>query len=435
MRAARLLAEIESAGTRRPAIAAWSLYTSESRRLILGIKDRETGNPHAPLTLAESVSLRYLLVWQDGRVSRGYLESDQFDGDPAGALDRAWAAAYDDPDAAHVAGPAELPDVATHDAGAAAVAGGDTVLFAERLADARDRMANSGVRTWSGSFSATEAESQLVTSAGFEARGRGTSIGWHLSLDGRIGDGYSSRAAETRVEYARRLERLLSLVAELRRDGRPMKAGTHPVLLHPRVVEEYVIDTLLSNLQGAAVAQRSGAFSPEQFGGSAAVFREDLGLRVNPLVPMRQGSYRFSSEGVPARAMSFIEGGRLLTPVLDLKYARRLGRSPTAVPVAADTLHFDGPPPVELERGLDLAAGGALVLSVLRVHTQDSTSGDFSLSAPQVLAVENGCFAGKLRATISGNLFEMLRREDLVWVSFPGEDTPGILYRGRIDPS
>jgi PmbA protein len=435
MKAERLLGEIGRRDSRRPVITAWSLYVTESRRLSLGVKDREAGNAHAPLTIAESTGLRYLLVWEDALVSRGYLEKSQFDGDPCAALLQARAAAYEDPDAAQVAGPAEVPDVGTHDDGAAAVAAGDTALFAERLAEARRLLAAEPVRTWSGSFSASEATSQLVTSAGFEARGRGTSIGWHLSLDGQIGDGYSSRAPETGDEFHERLSRLLSVAGELRRDGGGMDGGTHPILLHPRVVEEYVVDTLLSNLQGSTVAHRSGAFSPAQFGDGTPVFREDLGLRVDPLVPMRRGSYRFSSEGVPAAPTAFVEHGRLVSPILDLKYARRLGLPPTAVPVATDTLHLEGPPPIALDRALDLAGGGALVLSVLGVHTQDSTSGDFSLSAPQVLSVAAGGFAGKLKATISGNLFELLRRDDLQWVTFPGENTPGILYRGRIDPS
>ena len=50
----------------------------------------------------------------------------------------------------------------------------------------------------------------------------------------------------------------------------------------------------------------------------------------------------------------------------------------------------------------------ALILSVLGVHTQDFASGDFSLSAPQALALDGGGYGGRLRCTISGNLFDLL---------------------------
>ena len=46
-----------------------------------------------------------------------------------------------------------------------------------------------------------------------------------------------------------------------------------------------------------------------------------------------------------------------------------------------DTIFLEGPPATDLDDAVALADGGALVLSVLGVHTQDFTSGDFSLSA------------------------------------------------------
>jgi PmbA protein len=77
---------------------------------------------------------------------------------------------------------------------------------------------------------------------------------------------------------------------------------------------------------------------------------------------------------------------------------------------------------------------GALVLAVLGVHTQDRASGDFSLSAPQVLRVRGGKYVGRMRATISGNLFDLLRDDRLHLVRFPGEHSPGLLVSCRLDP-
>ena len=75
-----------------------------------------------------------------------------------------------------------------------------------------------------------------------------------------------------------------------------------------------------------------------------------------------------------------------------------------------------------------------MVLSVLGVHTQDSASGDFSLSAPQALKLEGGRYAGRLRGAISGNLFDVLRNEALRFVEFGDEPTPGMLFPCRFDP-
>jgi PmbA protein len=120
--------------------------------------------------------------------------------------------------------------------------------------------------------------------------------------------------------------------------------------------------------------------------------------------------------------------------VLSLKYARRLGLQPTPLPGGSDTMFFEGPPALTLTQALEQAGGGALILSVLGIHTQDSASGDFSLSAPQTLAIDAGELKGRVRATLSGNLFDMLSSPDLRFVDFEGENLPGLLCPCRLDP-
>ena len=112
-----------------------------------------------------------------------------------------------------------------------------------------------------------------------------------------------------------------------------------------------------------------------------------------------------------------------------------MGLEPTPLPLGADTIRFEGREEIPLSQALESAGGGALVLSVLGVHTQDGASGDFSLSAPQALGIDGGSFAGRLRATISGNLFQILESDELRFVRFEGEHTPGLLFPCRVDPT
>jgi len=412
----------------------WSVFASESRSLSLGIKDSEAGNPHVPVNVSESCGARYRLIWNDGLLSRGYAERRQLEVDPGRALEQARAAAYEDPDAAWVLGPTQVPEVEVFDRAAARVADGDTDPFVPRLDAVRQRIAERGFRTWSGSFSASAGDARLVTSAGLELTGGGTSIGWHVTVRGEAGDGFSARATEPDDEFASRLDRLMDTAALLEKEAPPMAGGMLPVILHPDVVEGYAIGTVLDNLSGSTVAHDEGHFRRDQFGSGKPVLREDLTLRLDPLLPLRRGTYRFTTEGVPAARCVYIDRGCLISPVLDLKYARRLGLDPTPVPVSLDTLFLEGPEPLSLDEAMVEASGGALVLSVLGVHTQDSASGDFSLSAPQVLGIGADGFTGKLKATISGNLFELLSAEDLSLVRFEGEHTPGLLVRCRLDP-
>jgi PmbA protein len=150
---------------------------------------------------------------------------------------------------------------------------------------------------------------------------------------------------------------------------------------------------------------------------------------------MKSGSYRFTQEGVPAGRCSFIREGRLIQPVLNLKYARRYGGSPTPVPTGNDTLHLEGPPELSEKEAYETGTGGVMVLSLLGVHTQDLASGDFSLASPQSLGIDRGKPDGRIRGTLSGNLFDLLRSDDLRLVRFTGEHTPGLLLRCRFDPT
>jgi PmbA protein len=431
----RLLDALRTTRSAGCTIAAWSVYVAGTRRASVGTKDRETGDPHAPLTLATSLTARFKLIWDDGRISRGSMERRAIEREPETVVAGARAAAYDDPDAVDVAGPAEFPDVPIHDAAAAAIAAGGVEAFAARLAAIRERVARHGIRTWSGSMHAAEGTARVVTSAGLDVVGTGTSAGWSATLDGELGAGHGTREIETVAALEIRLDRLITNVLGLRAQAAARSGGVVPVLLHPDVVEEYVLSVLLHNLDGAQVAHGTGAFRREQFDAAALVLRPDLTLRTDPCVPMAAGAYRFSQEGIPARPCAFVEAGRLRTPLLDLKYARRLGLAPTANPAAMDTIFLEGETPIGYDDALRSAAGGALVLSVLGVHTQDFTSGDFSLSAPQTLAVGPSGLEGRLRATISGNVFELLRAPELALVRFPGEHTPGLLVRCRLDPS
>jgi len=430
----RLLAALASFRGDGAAVRDWSLLATESRGLTFGVKDRELGNPHAPLALEESGDVRYRLVWSDGRVSRGNLERRQIEGDLSETLGYARAAAYDDPDAAWVLGSRPMPEVAMLDDDAAALARGDTGLLADRLERVRSRIEREAIRTWSGSFSAHDSTARVLTSAGLDAQARGTVVGWHVVVNGEIGDGFSARRAEAEAAFEARLERLLELARRLERPGPTIPAGARPVLLAPRVVEAYVLGTLLENLSGPTVAHGEGHFRREQFGSGHPVLREDLELRLDPLQPLRRGTYRFTAEGVPAAPCVFIERGRLVQPLLDLKYARRLGLDPTPLPLGLDTLHFAGSPPLALPDALAAADDGVLVLSVLGVHTQDDGSGDFSLAAPQALGIRGGALAGRLRGTLSGNLFRLLSDGGLRFVAFEDEPTPGLLLRCRFDP-
>jgi PmbA protein len=255
-----------------------------------------------------------------------------------------------------------------------------------------------------------------------------------MSLDGEYGEGESRRALESEEEFEARVQRLVEMASHLRIAGEGGAPGARPVLLHPDVSAGLVIDTLLHHLDGRTVHKREGWFHREQFGNGRPVLRDDLSLRIDPLLPLEVGSYRFTHDGLPARRCDFIRGGALISPIASLKYARALGVAPTPRPQGNEAIVFESARTLTPAEAYAEMGDGALVLGVLGLHTLDTASGDFSLSAPQVLRVKSQGPAGRFRATISGNVLDVLRSPSLRLVRFPGERHPGLLFDCRLDP-
>jgi predicted Zn-dependent protease len=416
-------------------IAAWRLFATRSRSVSLGVKDNEAGNVYAPLTRQRGESLRYQLHWSDGRVSRGAMDR----GGAASletALRAARQASYLDPDAvaAGVGGAETFPEVPLHDPGTAAMLGGEIDPLSEVLSLIREEVARRGFGTYSGHLHAGEGEQTVRSSAGLEASSRGCLWGYSVHFEGEFGDSLVRRRLAPPAESAARIAISADLVERLRSAEEDGSSGTLPVLFHPRLVESLLSSYLLGNLSGRAVFHGQSAFRLEQFERQERLFRPDLRLGAEPTRSWSVGSYRFTSEGVPAAPVDFIREGRLVSPVLDRKYAHRLGRAPTPLPSAADTLVLEGPERMPLPEALESVGHGLYALSLLGLHTQDTTRGDFSLSAPQALAIRDGALAGRRKAVLAGDFLGALAGPDLRLVEVPHFELPGLLFPCRVHP-
>jgi PmbA protein len=410
----------------------WRLFWTSWENSHVGVRDRQRAGVHAPITLGRGFALDYLFQWEDGRISTGAAEKIGI-ADPEPFLDLARQAAYEDPDGANFAGPATVPATPLFSEEAAAEArSGGSALFAPLLAVAEGRAEAWEFGTWSGSISANATDRGVLTSRGFSASAISTQVSYSFWYEGRTGDGHTSRVPIAPAEAEPRIERACDLVRRLGTPEPSFEPGTMRVLLHPRVVESFLSTFLLANIHGDRIYHGQSAFHIEQFGSTEKVFDESFSMRLEPSLPMDPGSFVFTVEGIPARPLPYVEAGRLVSPILDLKYARRLGREPVPGPLSADSLRLSGSAPLSEDEAMSRAGRGVLVLSVLGLHTQDPSRGDFSVSAPQTLAISEGTLGGGVKAVLTGNFFEALRDPRLSFVSFEGFRTPGLLFTGSV---
>ena len=217
-----------------------------------------------------------------------------------------------------------------------------------------------------------------------------------MTLDGEIGDGFSARSPES---------------AQRIRSAAGSPGANRVASARRRRTDDRAASTRCSSTPGwwratcwrpccTTSAARRSSTARATFAGSSSVrtrpvLREDLTLRLDP------------AGTVEARLLPVHQRGRARR-ALHLHRARTPGepgaRSQVR-PAAGTAAHSPalwpghaaprGPRTADPGRGAGGGSDdGALVLSVLGVHTQDSASGDFSLSAPQALRV-SGRRAGR----------------------------------------
>ncbi|MCZ7573072.1 MAG: metallopeptidase TldD-related protein [Ardenticatenaceae bacterium] len=411
-----------------PGVADWRLTWSDSAGTSLGIKDNHIGSVYAPLAYGDGRSGSYLLQWDDRRLSRGGV-----DGSTLAHLDEvlgaAREAAYHDPDAAIFLGPDTFADLPSFDLATERLLREQVDELVDLLRLVIAPRANHTISTVSGHVGAGAGQSGVMTSRGLNVRDAGTSVGWSAGYDRLVGDGDSSRSPFNPAEVAARLGELVALWESLQQPPTvPLRTGPQMVLFSPGVAGSLAGHYLWGNLSGSKVFHGQSAFTLADFEQKAQRFRSDISLRVDPLRPMTSGSFTFTSEGLPAAPETYIENGRLVMPTLNLKYARKLGWRPTTPPGGPRTVFFDDGAPLSLDEGR--VAAHILVLDLLGLHTQDSTTGQFSLSAPTcLLLTTDGHGSGRMKIGLSGNYFELLNDPATRFVRFPHKDTPGLLAR------
>jgi len=423
---ATLLAALQNGGTGAMRVADWRVNWTWRQEVSAAIRDSEPLNVHAPLAVEESTAAGVLVQWADGRLSRRRVERAEA-AQPERFLEAALASAYEDSDGAVFVGPTTAPEVPLFVPETAAVAAGHLDPLAEVLSAARSVASSHGFRNLSGSVSAVHARSGVRTSRGCDLADEVTRFTWWFSFEGLASESDQRREPIPGSAVRERLAEPADRVGRLLHDEANVLPGPVPVLLHPNAAESFLFTYLLGNLEGDLVWNRRSAFRREQFDGGASVAREDLSVRLDPLVPFGAGSYHFTREGVVARKVDLIASGRLTTPILDLKYARRFGREPVPGPLGAESLVFASRPFPSSEEAIGGLDRGLVVFSVLGLHTQDPTSGDFSVAAPQSLAIRAGRLGGRVRAALTGNFLQALHSPDMRLVRFPGQPMPGIL--------
>ncbi len=408
----------------------WRFELNQAHSVGMGLKDNKLGGPYASPAFRRQAGGEIYLIWADGRRSVSRIDSKVLANLPERM--EVWrSASYTEEVGAEILPPAEFPEVRLFDGRLAEVVDKDNPYLFAILDRIRKELPAYGVEFVDAEATAMRIQRSVFNSRGISVEYEHTLFSVYASADHTYSESFHERRLPLEEEITALIEEVGKTTAQLKNPG-SLASGPMPVLLASRVVEGMVDKYLVHSLSGHNVVNGQAAYRLDDFLAHEQVARTDLNLTMDSTRDLRPGSYRCTREGVPAGRLPLIKDGRLQTPLLDVKYARKAGLAPT--PLLSDMS--------SLELKLGEAAGvaelikempeGLVVYSVLGLHTQDSASGNYSLTAGQALAVENGRITGKVKAVIAGNFLENLKDPRARSGLEPGKDFPALLVQSTV---
>ena len=414
-----------------PKVRGWRFDISEGRSVSLSIVDNKLGSVYGPATARDSLGGSIYLIWADEKRSLASLERRTIP-EFAERLQEWRAASYDDDRAADILPPQILPNVEMYDPTIIPILDGDTRLLFKILKQGETELRPAGVEFLDAGASASTSTRFMRNSLGLDVSYSSTMIGFSFYADSLYGNGYGKRKMFPDTEVERILTDVRETTAQLKKPGKfkasPDSKGDR-IILEMSPAGSFLGGYLSGNLSGSGAYNGQTAFKLDDFRQQKVVIRPDLSLVIDGLRAFETSASRVSGEGIPSGQKAIVENGALMTPFLDLKYAKLTDFAPT--PTGGTYFMVAGPhkPFVELVKGVE---HGLLVYSLLGMHTQDTSSGRFSVSAPQTLVIEDGEFKGKVKATIAGNFFDKLNdpESDFGWDKY--EDTPAMAMNCQV---
>ncbi|AFM01755.1 putative Zn-dependent protease-like protein [Desulfitobacterium dehalogenans ATCC 51507] len=389
-------------------IRDWRFMVQEAKLISLGIKENSPGSVYTPPSNRQGESGEVYIIWEDGRLTQAQVQAPPPHEGSAywqNQLEEWRQASYEDPEGADIPTPEPLPLVTVEDREIERILAGEDGILFEQLARLLGDTP-SGVHLNAG-LQAGWGYRHNRNSQGLAVSYQQSQYTLSYSFDSLVGTGFAKRRLIRPEEWDTLWKRTLGYYEALLKESFGINDQT-VVVFSPSVVGDLFGQFIYPNLMGQSILEGQSSFKVEDFRDHKMIFHEDLSLYVDPLRPFEWSSYLLTPEGVPAKKTVLIQQGSLQSPILRLKDAKAWGAPPTGVSYGTSGLYLKSSREKPWGEVLDRIDDGILILSVLGMHTQNSVSGDYSLSAPQSLRIREGKIVGKRDVKLNGNFFKDL---------------------------
>jgi PmbA protein len=409
-------------------LKGWRFDLHQMRGLEIGLKNNKVGGPYSAPSYKRSISGELYLVWDNHKFTSAKLDSQSVENFNEYMV--LWeSTAYQDHEGVGIYSPEQIPELNLADGQVKQVIAREIELPFQLLDSGLKRLTGNGFLKIDGKVRCFEDHRVLMNSEGLQVEYDQTPTEFYFLVDDIYGEAYAEMKWPAGPEINRVIENTARVAKSLKNETPKKVSGPVTLLFPPETFEAFLSYYLVTNLHGSLVFNRQSSYSGDDFKAQRQVLREEFSLEINTLLPFRSFSYPCSSEGVPGGAIRLISGGKLQTPLLNLKYAKKFGGVPTPLPSGGKGFFLKSEGKVlNWDDLIRKTAHGLIVYSVLGLHTQDSSSGHFSLTADQCLLVEEGEVVGRIKAIINGDFLGSLPQAGGELGLVAGEDNPGYSF-------
>ncbi|MBU4501871.1 MAG: hypothetical protein KKA79_04710 [Nanoarchaeota archaeon] len=401
-------------------IKDWRFGLAEGCEISLGLDKGEIGGPYLPPSTNDVFQGSAYVIWADDSVSIIDMDAKSLE-DLDLVLKEGKLSSYVDPDSPDILEPQTLPsDLKIKDEKVADLINKDNSYFFEVLEFYKDQLGQKPyAKNIEAEVGASLAKSNLMNSKGLNVSWESTSMSTGAIVNDKFWDFYSKRNLCEKKDLNRIVNEIDRFMMHIDNPMK-MKSGKMKVILAPDTLGAFFGKYIAGEiLEGGSIAENQSLYTVEDFLNKRKIFDERINLVVNGLKDYDNGTVPCSGEGVPATKQYLIAEGRLITPMLGLKYAKKIGMEPTPPGSlkleVADKMPYSG-----MLKGIDY---GLIVYGVLGMHTQDSKTGRYGLAVSEGLLVEDGKVKGTVKdVVIAGNFFDALNDKKTKFAKYRADE-------------
>lgn len=418
---------------RKKSVKNFRLTVTKSEASSIGITGKKIGGPYNPVKYLQSSGGDLHIEWKSGEVSILTITNLLLE-NPKKAINQAELVKYSDPFRKKF-----LPSYTLRkktrqfSKDVQKIVENDSSPLVEELRKIISYQERVGSFKHEVSVSASTAETKLINSKGLNLFQKFTNYSINSNIENTLGFELANRDFFKLEKYREDILFLKKLFKAAQTPIRPqdVKDKDMKVIISPEYAWSIFEHFLMRSLNGSQVANKQSRFQIRDFKDKKKILPDWFTLKIDPLKNMMPGAGDFTYEGIKSRRVTFIDGGRLITPILDLKHSKKLKMDPTGPINSPYIINFADKRSIELKEYIENAGEVIFIPYVLGLHTQNYMTGDFSLPAPYSIYIRDGKFIGNIKSIVTGNFFKDIDKNVEI-INSSLSPTPGICFKPEI---